>query len=72
MFDRIDKIFFDLLLSISFCPPDSLHESFESHPQFEVPIGGYLLDLDSQSCDNHMLHEFVDSLRKELKRRESK
>lgn len=46
-----------------------LRESFESHPDFELPIGGYLLDLDSQSCDNHMLNKFVDSLRKELKKK---
>ena len=48
-----------------------LRESFESHPDFELPIGGYLLDLDSQSCDNHMLNKFVESLRKELKNKKS-
>ena len=50
---------------------DMLHESFESNPDFSFPIGGYHLDLCNQPSDGHLLQEFVDLLRKQLKKAQS-
>lgn len=48
-----------------------LHESFESNPDFHFPIGGYHLDLCNQPSEGHLLQEFVDLLRNQLKKAQS-
>ena len=49
-----------------------VHESFESHPAFHLPIGGYMLNLAiNQHDDDAMLQEFVEALQKQLRRYKS-
>ena len=46
---------------------DLLHESFDNHPDFVFPTDGFVLDLNNPPQDSHLLQEFVENVKKELK-----
>ena len=46
---------------------EKLHESFDSHPEFYLPINGYSMELSNPPQDAQLLHDFVDNLHKQLK-----
>ncbi|XP_011409325.1 PREDICTED: ras-associating and dilute domain-containing protein-like, partial [Amphimedon queenslandica] len=48
---------------------EMLHESFESHPDFYLPITGYSLDLNCQLQEDHLLQDFAMSLQEKLIKR---
>jgi hypothetical protein len=45
---------------------EMLHESFDAHPQFFLPLDGYTMDLTKRQQDGHLLDGFVSWLRKKI------
>ena len=46
----------------------AVHESFEGHPDFELPTTGYVLDLNKSPPQPEKFQLYIETLRSDLKK----
>ena len=50
------------------CHLGAVHESFEGHPDFELPTTGYVLDLNKSPPQPEKFQLYIETLRSDLKK----